>query len=118
MLLKCEIELEGSSLLRMWCIVVHVSIKAYIASIIAKIELRANITIYPEILMGIKFGGWVPNGCCKSIDLAIRCGIAIRIMRVRSLVDFYLAVVKPDYQTTKFSFPPTFLTTCILWYDT
>ena len=28
-LLKCEIELEGNSLLRMWCIVVHVNIKAY-----------------------------------------------------------------------------------------
>ena len=25
------------------------------------------ITVYPEILAGIKFGGWAPNRHCKNI---------------------------------------------------
>ena len=48
----------------------------------------------PEILTGIKFGGWV---------------IAIRILcKYKTLADFNLAVEKIDCQTTQFNSLPNF----------
>ena len=63
-------------------------------------ELTRNLI--PEILVGIKFGSWIPNRHCKNgFQKTVRHGITIRI---EILADSNLAIVKTDSQNKLFSY--------------
>ena len=54
-------------------------------------------TVYPEILAGIKFGGWAPNRHCKNIG-SFKFGGSVRDSHTYDYICKYSGVLEGGYE--------------------